>query len=215
LKAITVRDRAGVSKTISCNGLAVSGGFTPLIHLASHPGVKPVYDEQRSMFLGGTLPHTWRAGGAFDLKTALAEGYEAARTIGAIAGVSVPSASAEVVEALSFGSVTPLRWPKYGSSSKIWVDLQNDVKVSDVDLAARESYVSVEHLKRYATLGMGTDQGRTSNVNGLALMAGLTGQPVDALGTTTFRPPRGCANGHNSQRRQRKGRGRRVLARAQ
>jgi sarcosine oxidase subunit alpha len=71
----------------------------------------------------------------------------------------------------------------------MWVDLQNDVKVSDIELAARENYVSVEHLKRYTTLGMGTDQGRTSNVNGLALMAALTGRSIDAVGTTTFRPP--------------------------
>jgi sarcosine oxidase subunit alpha len=193
LTAITVRDRADVAKTIPCNGLAVSGGFTPLIHLASHRGVRPVYDEQRSMFLAAALPQTWHVvggvAGALDLKTALAEGYEAARTIGAVAGVSAQPATTEIVEALSFGSVTPLWRPDRGSPSKIWVDLQNDVKISDVDLAARENYVSVEHLKRYTTLGMGTDQGRTSNVNGLALMAGLTGQAVDAVGTTTFRPP--------------------------
>jgi len=71
----------------------------------------------------------------------------------------------------------------------MWVDFQNDVKASDIELAARENYLSVEHLKRYTTLGMGTDQGRTSNVNGLALLAELTGRAVDAVGTTTFRPP--------------------------
>lgn len=193
LKGITVCDSAGAAKSISCSGLAVSGGFTPLVHLACHRGVKPVYDEQRSMFLAGALPPTWYAAGgvtgAVDLETALAEGYEAGRAISVITGVSVRQAPREIVKSFSFGSVAPLWRPKHGSPSKIWVDLQNDVKVSDVDLAVRENYVSVEHLKRYTTLGMGTDQGRTSNINGIALLAGLTGQSLDSIGTTTFRPP--------------------------
>lgn len=193
LKDVTVRHSAGAAKTISCSGLAVSGGFTPLIHLACHRGVKPVYDEQRSMFLAAALPHTWYsaggATGALDLETALAEGYQAARAICVITRVSMRLAPVEIVEALSFGSVTPLWRPNHGSPSKMWVDLQNDVKVSDVELATRENYVSVEHLKRYTTLGMGTDQGRTSNVNGIALLAGLIGQSLDSVGATTFRPP--------------------------
>jgi sarcosine oxidase subunit alpha len=73
--------------------------------------------------------------------------------------------------------------------AKAFVDFQNDVKVSDVELAAREGYVSVEHTKRYTTLGMATDQGKTSNVNGLAVLAGALGAPIPAVGTTTFRPP--------------------------
>ncbi len=72
---------------------------------------------------------------------------------------------------------------------KTFVDFQNDVTVADVALAHREGYRSVEHLKRYTTLGMGTDQGKTGNVAGLALMAGLRDQPIEAVGTTTFRPP--------------------------
>src|SRR5699024_8804460 len=76
-----------------------------------------------------------------------------------------------------------------GVPSKSFVDLQNDVTVDDVHLAEREGYRSVEHLKRYTTLGMGTDQGKTSNVNGLAIMAGLLQTPIPSVGTTTFRPP--------------------------
>jgi Sarcosine oxidase A3 domain/Aminomethyltransferase folate-binding domain/2Fe-2S iron-sulfur cluster binding domain/FAD binding domain len=75
------------------------------------------------------------------------------------------------------------------STNRVWVDLQNDVMVSDIELAVRENYTSVEHLKRYTTLGMGTDQGRTSNVNGLAVLAELTGREISTVGTTTFRPP--------------------------
>jgi sarcosine oxidase, subunit alpha len=72
---------------------------------------------------------------------------------------------------------------------KMWLDYQNDVKVSDVQLAAREGYESVEHTKRYTTLGMATDQGKLSNINGLAILSDSLGQPIPSVGTTTFRPP--------------------------
>ena len=181
-------------RKIACTGLAVAGGFTPLIHLASHRGVKPVYDSPRGVFLASNLPEGWQvaggAAGAFDLATALTEGARAAQSICVSAGKPRRGEAAEAVEALSFGAgAPPVAAPRGSVSTKTWVDFQNDVKVSDVELAARENYISVEHLKRYTTLGMGTDQGRTSNVNGLALMAGLTGRSIDAVGTTTFRPP--------------------------
>ena len=80
-------------------------------------------------------------------------------------------------------------WPKADAPGRRWIDFQNDVTLKDVALAAREGYVSVEHLKRYTTLGMATDQGKTSNVNGLAAMAALTGRSIDETGTTTYRPP--------------------------
>ena len=72
---------------------------------------------------------------------------------------------------------------------KTWLDYQNDVKVSDVRLAAQEGFVSVEHAKRYTTLGMATDQGKLSNINGLATLAGAMDADIPAVGTTTFRPP--------------------------
>ena len=74
-------------------------------------------------------------------------------------------------------------------TNRQWVDFQHDVTVADIELAERENYASVEHLKRYTTLGMGTDQGKTSNVNGLAILSALRGEPIPAVGTTTFRPP--------------------------
>lgn len=70
-----------------------------------------------------------------------------------------------------------------------FVDFQNDVTTSDIALAAREGFVSVEHLKRYTTLGMATDQGRTSNINGLNVMADVTGRSPAQVGTTRYRPP--------------------------
>ena len=193
LAAVSIRGSAGGTREIACSGLAVSGGCTPLIHLASHRGVKPTYDAGRGMFVAESLPEGWYSAGgvtgALDFATALAQGTNAARSIGSSERVHLRMTSQQTVDAESFGSGTPPATVSSGPAFKTWVDFQNDVKVSDVELAARENYVSVEHLKRYTTLGMGTDQGRTSNVNGLALMAGLTGRSVDAVGTTSFRPP--------------------------
>ncbi len=195
LTGVTVRGVDGGSHRIACDGLASSGGWTPLIHLAAHRGIKPSYDEQRSLFVCRELPSGWfvagGANGALDLETVFREAAEAARAIAAEAGAdrSASAIPAPLIEAASFGTVTPQWLPRFGSPAKTWVDLQNDVKVSDVRLAARENYTSIEHLKRYTTLGMGTDQGRTSNVNGLAVLAELTGREISAVGTTTFRPP--------------------------
>jgi sarcosine oxidase subunit alpha len=99
--------------------------------------------------------------------------------------------SAETVEEVPLHPlwVVPSRKGHGRGLGKHFVDLHNDVAAADIALAAREGYESVEHAKRYTTLGMGTDQGKTGNLVGLALMAGLSGQPIDALGPTTFRPP--------------------------
>ncbi|HEY3537301.1 MAG TPA: 2Fe-2S iron-sulfur cluster-binding protein [Trinickia sp.] len=192
LVSVTVRGRDGSRKKIQCDGLAVSGGWTPLIHLAAHRGAKPTYDANSSTFICSSAPLGWKivggAAGTADLIESMADAWSAAVEIakGHDRTVSVAGPSAV---ARSYGSVDPIWKPSCGSPGKMWVDLQNDVKVSDVELAARENYVSVEHLKRYTTLGMGTDQGRTSNINGLAVMAKATGREMEAVGTTTFRPP--------------------------
>ncbi len=85
-------------------------------------------------------------------------------------------------------NIQPL-WEVKGTQGKAFVDFQNDVTASDVRLAKQEGFVAVEHLKRYTTLGMATDQGKTANVNGLALMAAATGRSIPETGTTRFRPP--------------------------
>jgi sarcosine oxidase subunit alpha len=85
-------------------------------------------------------------------------------------------------------AITPA-WPEPGQKGRVWVDYQHDVTAKDVELAARENLISVEHLKRYTTLGMATDQGKTSNLNGLALMGQVTGRTIPEVGTTTYRPP--------------------------
>jgi sarcosine oxidase subunit alpha len=107
----------------------------------------------------------------------------------------VPGNPVEVVSVIGsaagdFGdyAISPA-WPKAGAKTRQWIDFQNDVTLKDVELAARENFRSVEHLKRYTTLGMATDQGKTSNMNGLAAMAAITGRTIEQTGTTTYRPP--------------------------
>lgn len=188
LHAVRVVDQAGKARTVSCDAIALTGGTTPMIHLAAHRGAKPIYDETSASFICTTLPKGWHGAGAAtgsrELTDVLAQGHAAGQAIAATVHDS-PVANVP----LGMGDVVPMWQAKTGSPKKMFVDLQNDVKASDVMLAARENYISVEHLKRYTTLGMGTDQGRTSNINGLAIMAAATGREVAKVGTTTFRPP--------------------------
>src|SRR6185437_2374165 len=126
--------------------------------------------------------------GATALSACLTSGFGAGAAAAAAVGfdsgqMRIPRASGPEGTALA-----PL-WVVPGATRKAFVDIQDDVTTADVALAQREGYVSVEHLKRYTTLGMGTDQGKTSNVNGLAIMAGLRNQTIAQTGTTTFRPP--------------------------
>jgi len=161
------------------DAILASGGMTPLVHLWRHAGGKLDWCEQRQAYLPGSGPEDMLAvggaNGTFDLEASLAQ----ARAAGA--GQKMPNAK-------STYHLTPL-WPEPGSKGRQWIDFQHDVTLKDVELAARENYVSVEHLKRYTTLGMASDQGKTSNMAGLAAMAAIQGQPIPEVGTTTFRPP--------------------------
>ena len=183
-------------RRIDCDLLAVSGGLTPTVHLHSHAGGKLAWDEVRLCFVPSagrpTVRSVGAASGSFGLGACLAEGARAgvdAATAAGFAnpgGVAIPAVTDEPVRPPQALWAVPA-WA--GRGGKRFVDIQDDVTVEDVGLAAREGYVSVEHLKRYTTLGMGTDQGKTANVNGLALLAQLRGDAIPAVGTTTFRPP--------------------------
>jgi len=167
------------ARKIDCDTLLVSGGLTPTVHLWRHAGGKLDWNAEKAAFVPGAAPQHMLAAGAangtFDLVPALAEARAAA--LG-----NVP----ETVE--SHYRIRPL-WPQPGAKGRQWIDFQHDVTLKDVELAARENYVSVEHLKRYTTLGMAADQGKTSNMAGLAAMAAIQGRPIPEVGTTTFRPP--------------------------
>ena len=190
LKAIKVRLANGQMERIACTALGVSGGWNPNVALTSHHRSRPMWDAAIAAFVPGTggpsgLRVAGAASGAFSTAAALESG--AAGAVAALADLGI-SARAEVPEAEDGPvSVTPF-WHVLGKG-RAWVDLQNDVTVKDIQLAKQENFTAVEHLKRYTTLGMATDQGKTSNVTGLAVMAELTGKTIAETGTTIYRPP--------------------------
>ncbi len=167
--------------TLSADTLLLSGGWTPTVHLAMQARGRLHYDESLAALVpAGEVEGMTVAGaanGAFTLDEALRQGHAAGGGQG-----PAPNAPAGVY-------CIAAAWPKPDAPGRRWIDFQSDVTLKDVILAGREGYVSVEHLKRYTTLGMATDQGKTSNVNGLAAMAALTGRTIDEAGTTTYRPP--------------------------
>lgn len=182
-------------ETLACDAVAMSGGWSPVVHLWSHCGGKLVWDEAQAMFRpdpnrpatgadgAAMVTAVGAANGTLGAHEILAEAHRAGGGKGSAPGaVSAAEAPMLPVWIMPQGAGPALR-------AKMWLDPQNDVKVSDVQLAAREGYESVEHTKRYTTLGMATDQGKTSNVNGLAVLSDALHQPIPATGTTTFRPP--------------------------
>ena len=160
----------GKDQILVCDLVAMSGGFSPVVHLWSHCGGKLLWNAEDAFF----HPDPARAPTG-------ADGAAFVTCVGAANGEGLDAG----VEPHWF---TPSRG-KYAHGTKHFVDFQNDVTAADVRLAAREGYESVEHTKRYTTLGMATDQGKTSNINGLALLAGELGAEIPKVGTTTFRPP--------------------------
>ena len=168
-----------------CDLILNAGGFTPAVHLHSQAGGRLRWLEESAMFVpDGVAPGLASVGacaGVFSRAAAASHAEEVARALAR--GHTPPAApvgGAGRSERLTF---VP------GGRGKAFVDLQNDVSVDDVALAARENYRSVEHLKRYTTTGMGTDQGKTSNINALLYMGELSGEAPSEIGTTRFRPP--------------------------
>ena len=184
-------------RRVECDLVCVSGGWNPTVHLFSQSQGKLRFDEERAAFVPAQSAQRERSAGAARglgrLCECLADGIAAGAGAARAAGFDVGAQPAgPVVE--EWGGGAPLRalWAvplPTGRRGKRFVDFQNDVTVADVELAAREGYTSIEHVKRYTTLGMGTDQGRTSNVNGLAVLAAALGAGIPAVGTTTFRAP--------------------------
>jgi len=188
---VDVRTAAGKEAHIPCDLVCVSGGWSPSLHLASHMGGKPIWNERIAAFVPGTPPPGMAVAGAalghFALSDALAAGARSGLEAAADAGFDGQPLELPRIDRESTGLAA--LWRVQGTRGKAFVDLQNDVTDKDVALAEREGFRAVEHLKRYTTLGMATDQGKTSNVTGLALMAELTARSIPQTGTTTFRPP--------------------------
>ncbi len=189
LTSVRVRTGAG-EVNIKADCLAMSGGWNPTVHLTCHMNGRPAWREDIAAFVPtpDAIPSLEAAGacnGAFSTAACLAEGAEAAsRVVEALGG----AASVEMPEAEDAAyRIAPL-WAVAGKG-RAWLDFQNDVSVKDVKQAAVENFRSVEHMKRYTTQGMATDQGKNSNVGALAVLADATGRGIPETGVTTFRPP--------------------------
>ncbi|MBZ9865260.1 sarcosine oxidase subunit alpha [Mesorhizobium sp. CA15] len=190
VRKISVSLAGGARAEVEADGLAVSGGWNPAVGLTSYHRGRPKWRDDIAAFVPeGAPPGMVAAGaanGAFGLGACLREGFEAGAAAARDAGRSGNIGSMPVADDEAF-SITPL-WHVAGKG-KAFVDQQHDVTASDVELAQREGFQSVEHLKRYTTLGMATDQGKTSNVAGLAIMAAVSGKSIPETGTTIYRPP--------------------------
>lgn len=191
VKGAVVRKADGSTETLLCDLIAMSGGWNPNIQLTTHLGGKPQWNEPLATFTAGGLPPglsvAGAASGAFSLTAALESGVDIGKAVSLRCGYqSVDCATPSAIS--ESDAITPL-WRVSGGRGKAFVDQQNDVTTLDIELAEREGFRSVEHLKRYTTLGMATDQGRTSNVNALAIMAELTQKSIPQTGMTMARPP--------------------------
>ena len=194
VNAVRVR-HMGKDRTVACDALIMSAGWTPSVHLFSQSRGKLVFDEALQLFKPGASVQRERSAGAcnatFDLATALAEGDAAGRSAAAAAGFAAREARTYavggVLPAFSVASNAP---PVHADRrAKAFVDFQNDVCAKDVNLAVQEGMRSIEHIKRYTTTGMATDQGKLSNINALAIAAAELKKPIPVVGLTTFRPP--------------------------
>ena len=191
----------GAWRGIEADLVCVSGGWDPQVHLTSQRGLKPRWDDAIAAFVPGEGSTDQLCAGAVCgkmttaecIRDGLTQGQSAAVAVGAKGEPGSIRVPAELAEEHAEQPILPI-WdvpppPGFRGGRKRFVDLQNDVATSDIALAQREGYVSVEHLKRYTTLGMGTDQGKIANVIGLANLAHLEGKTIQETGTTTFRPP--------------------------
>ncbi len=204
---VYVCDQAGsgeVLEEIDCDCVAMSGGWSPVVHLWSHCGGKLTWNEEQAHFApdpsraptgadGQPFVHAaGMASGQMATRDVLSDahdaGVSAAKAAGHMGASEVPVATEESAQSIAPIWKMPANAP-YKLKSKAWLDYQNDVKVTDVELAAQEGFESVEHAKRYTTLGMATDQGKLSNINGLAVLSGELNTTIPNVGTTTFRPP--------------------------
>jgi sarcosine oxidase subunit alpha len=207
LSAITVARADGRRETLDCGALAVSGGWNPAIGLTGHQRGRPVWREDIAAFCPGPdlppgLSVAGAAAGDFSTYGALSGGARAATE--ALADLDIKARPFEVPKAEDAPVRLTPYWCVPHSRGRAWLDPQNDVTVKDVKLAHQEGFRSVEHLKRYTTLGMATDQGKAANMGALAILAELSGCSIPEVGTTMMRPPHtpvavaafaGCATG--------------------
>ena len=179
-------------EVIDADCLAVAGGWSPNVHLTCHQRGRPTWREDIAAFVpGGDLPPgmsvAGAANGAMTLASAMAEAK--AQTVSILGDLGQKPADAPLPKASDEPAKISAFWHVSESRNRAWVDLQNDVTSKDIKQSQHEGFRSVELLKRYTTLGMATDQGKTANVLGLAILAEAAGKSIPETGTTIFRPP--------------------------
>ncbi|VVC57134.1 Sarcosine oxidase subunit alpha [Beijerinckiaceae bacterium RH AL1] len=188
--APTADGRIGAKRTLPCDAVGMSGGWTPAVHLFSQSRGKLRYEVARDAFVPGTSAQAEASAGAangtYDLAACLEEGFAAGTKAAGTHRTRRFEASAT---ATGFKPVRAMPTDARPSKVRAFVDFQNDVTAKDIKLAVSEGFHSVEHVKRYTTTGMATDQGKTSNMNALGIIGATLDKPIPAVGTTTFRPP--------------------------
>ncbi len=191
VSSLQIEDERGMRINLPCDLIGVSNGWNPSIQLACHLGGKARWDDERQAFLAPKPPKgmtvAGAAAGAFSLGQALASGTGAGREAAIETGFLAKSPENWQTNDEA-QSVSPI-WHVPGPKKMAFADFQNDVTFEDLELAHREGFRAPEHAKRYTTLSMATDQGKTSGTAGLGLMAVFNGQGIAGIGTTTFRPP--------------------------
>ncbi|NVO55704.1 sarcosine oxidase subunit alpha family protein [Rhodobacteraceae bacterium B1Z28] len=208
VKKVAICNQEGVGgarEEVEADAVAMSGGWSPVVHMWSHCGGKLIWDDANAHFrpdpsrppLGangeGFVLAAGASNGPLSLGEVLSDAHAVGKAAAKAAGFKPKNTKTPVGETTDEAPIEPV-WLMPANAEvqlrmKSWLDFQNDVKVSDVQLAAREGYESVEHTKRYTTLGMATDQGKLSNINGLAILADALESEIPKVGTTTFRPP--------------------------
>jgi sarcosine oxidase, subunit alpha len=178
---------------VACDFVAMSGGWNPALHIWCHNGGKIRFDAQLQSFRpdrhADKITAIGAANGTFSLPRILEEACGAGARLSGSGNIHAVPAAVQAderpLEPIWFAPATG----KYNEGHKHFIDFQNDVTAADLELAQREGYESVEHTKRYTTFGMATDQGKTSNLNGLGILSEATGKSIPEIGVTTFRPP--------------------------
>jgi sarcosine oxidase subunit alpha len=186
----------GTPTQLACDLVALSGGFSPVIHLHCQAGSKAGWDNARACFLPGDPAQAERSAGAchgmLSLDECARDGLNAGNGAVLALGLRTAHLAPPRVAPRDAGDLRPLWLVPHARgvsrAPKQFVDLQNDVAASDIHLAIREGFESIEHVKRYTAMGFGTDQGKTGNVNGMGIAAQVLGKAIPEVGTTTFRP---------------------------
>ena len=208
VEAVEICGYAGegsVLETVECDAVLMSGGWSPAVHLWSHCGGKLDWKSDKNMFVPSTnsvatgsdgMQNVFPLGSSngYLLNEDVLSDVERLLNEMLLVGINQPKGRRKkrVNEFSEAPTLAVTQIPQAASRKllkKAFIDFQNDVKVTDIELAAREGFESVEHAKRYTTLGMATDQGKLSNINGISLLAKKIGKSIPDIGTTTFRPP--------------------------